>query len=84
MFSDRLHLILKTNVLVVLDVFIKAFELSDLEGKDADEGHHHQEERVDPPLHQNLHLWRDSWKNLYCQFDAQTKGKKNKHYAKNE
>ena len=44
-------------LLVVLDVFVETFELSYLEGEDADDGHHHQEERVDPPLNQNLHLW---------------------------
>lgn len=32
---------LKRSLLVVLDVFIKAFELSDLEGQDADERDHH-------------------------------------------
>lgn len=39
------------SLLVVLDVFIKALKLPDLEGQDADERDHHQEERVDSPLH---------------------------------
>lgn len=38
-------------VLVVLDVFIKTFKLSDLKGEDADKWDDHQEEGVDSPLH---------------------------------
>lgn len=41
----------KRSLLVVLDVLIKAFKLSDLEGQDADKRDHHQEEGVDSPLH---------------------------------
>lgn len=50
----------KKIVLVIFDVLVKSFELSDLEGQDADERHHHQEERVDSSLHQDLHLRDDS------------------------
>ena len=43
-------------LLIILNMFVKAFELADLEGEDAYERDDHQQERVDPPLHQDLHL----------------------------
>lgn len=42
--------------LVVLDVFVKALELSDLEREDSHQNHDHQQEGVDSPLNQVLHL----------------------------
>lgn len=47
---------MKGSLLAILDVFIKAFKLSDLEGQDANKRDHHQEEWVDSPLHQNFHF----------------------------
>lgn len=42
--------------LVILDVFIKPFELAHLEGEDPQQQDHHEQEGVDPPLHQDAHL----------------------------
>lgn len=38
-------------------MFVEAFELLDLEGQDGQQNDHHQQEGIDPPLHQRLHLW---------------------------
>lgn len=50
-----------SDSLVVLDVFVKALELSDLEREDSHQDHHHQQEGVDSPLNQVLHLQGNSY-----------------------
>ena len=49
------------NSLIVLDVLIKALKLSDLEREDSHQNHDHQQEGVDSPLDQVLHLHSDSY-----------------------
>lgn len=46
----------RSDSLVVLDVFIKALELTDLERQDSHQNHDHQQKGVDSPLNQVLHL----------------------------
>lgn len=43
-------------------MLVQAFELSYLEGQNGQQHDHHQQERVDPPLHQRLHLRLHTYK----------------------
>lgn len=51
---------LSNQVFVVFDVFIKPFELPNLKGQYGQQYDHHEQEWIDSPLHQCLHLWLHS------------------------
>lgn len=50
-----------SDLLVVLDVFVKALELSDLKRQYSHQNHDHQQEGVDSSLDQILHLQRNPY-----------------------
>lgn len=51
--------------LVILNMFIKALELADLEGEDSHQNHHHEQERINPTLNEVLHFSSNSYKTRY-------------------